>query len=202
MKEIFSLLVALVWPSFILLLLYLGRKSILPILEAIRTRIESGDAFEAGTSGVKLGRSTTGYVSKTNSHTVMRVDGVSEKVLIADKKQDENHPKEESQEKSEQEVPSVYIVHKARRNKSLDSGGYEYYNLRIFLEIDEEEDLSRISHVVYHLHPSFPKPDRIIRDRDTQFELRTSAWGQFNLTADVYLKSYDKPLKLERYLNF
>lgn len=202
MKEVFSLLVALVWPSFILLLLYLVRKSILPILEAIRTRIEAGDAFEAGTSGVKLGQSTTGYIPKGESRTVMSVDGISEKVPLAKKEQAENHPKEESKEKSEPEVPRVYVVHKARRDKSLDRGEYEYYSLRIFLETDEEEDLAWISYVVYHLHQSFPKPDRTIRDRDTQFELRTSAWGQFNLTADVYLKGSEKPLRLERYLNF
>ncbi|MFD9498780.1 pYEATS domain-containing protein [Streptomyces sp. NPDC060035] len=73
--------------------------------------------------------------------------------------------------------------------------------MRIFLE-GNDRDLDRVTRVVYHLHPTFYQRDRTVTDRTANFELNTSAWGMFNLTADVHMTGQQKPLKLGRYLNF
>ena len=202
MKEVLSLLETLVWPAFILLILYLGRQSVVKILEAIQMRIEAGDPFEAGTSGVKLGPSA-------RRAAPVQGDAESTAVAAAAKPSPSKETPSETGDGEAAETrvdspenPGIYLVHKARRDKSLDRGEYEYYRLRAFLEVDEEELLERVSHVIYHLHPSFIDRDRTIRDPATQFELRTAAWGQFLLTADVHLKGEDQPLRLDRYLNF
>lgn len=202
MKEVFSLVETLVWPAFILLVLLLGRHSLLKILEAIRTRIEAGDPFEAGTSGVKLGPSANRPAPAERDVRSPAVAAEAEpspsgEIVGAT---EEGEPAEARAERPEN--PGIYLVHKARRDKSLDRGEYEYYRLRVFVEVEEEELLERVSHVIYHLHPTFRSPDRAKRDPDTQFELRTSVWGQFLLTADVYFKGEDQPLTLDRYLNF
>lgn len=202
MKEVFSLIETLVWPAFILLILYRGRQSILKILEAIRTRIEAGDPFEAGTSGVKLGPSASRAAPAEADAESSTVAAAAEPSAPEETPSERGDGEAAETSVDSPENPGIYLVHKARRDKSLDLGEYEYYRLRVFLEVEEEELLERVSHVIYHLHPSFTAPDRIIRDPDTQFELRTAAWGQFLLTADVHLKGEDQPLKLDRYLNF
>ena len=77
-----------------------------------------------------------------------------------------------------------------------------YYKIRIWLESESEEILDKVSKVVYHLHPTFPNPDRIVKTRENNFKLEEYAWGQFLLKADVFLYDVKDPIKLERYLNF
>lgn len=178
MNNFIPLLQTLVWPIFVLLLLFWARRHVRQLLDAIRIRIERGDTFEAGTSGVKLtsvvrseGQGGKGGVSRETGITSIDSEG-------------------------------IYLVHKARRDRSLDSDGQQIYRLRIFLETDPSVSLSRVSKVVYHLHPTFPNPEQEVTDPETQFELVTYAWGQFNLKAEVYLRDRTEPLMLERYLNF
>ena len=200
MEKVIPLLESLVWPVFILVVVFWGRRHVVGLLEAIRSRIEAGDTLEAGTSGLKL----------TAAGRVVRDWGPQQPIDAAPLARGSVPPetdctkeKKESQAQGDQaENPGYYVVHKARRDKSLDRGDYEYYRLRIFLETDPEVDLARVKKVVYHLAEGFSKPTRTITDPDTQFELRTWAWGQFNLTADVYLRDRAGPLRLERYLNF
>ncbi|MFG2502259.1 protein kinase [Streptomyces sp. NPDC048441] len=103
---------------------------------------------------------------------------------------------------SPQAAPRIHVAHAARRETSLDSGNYRYHRIRVFLEGDDDGDLDRVTKVVYHLHPTFPEPDRVVTDRTTEFELKMSAWGEFALTADVHVEGRQTPLRLERYLNF
>jgi hypothetical protein len=200
MEKVIPLLQSLVWPVSILAVIFWGRRHVVGLLEAIRTRIEAGDTLEAGTSGLKL----------TASGGVVRDSGPQQAIdathLAGGSAPPVTNPVEEQKKSQSQddqaESPGYYVVHKARRDRSLDRGDYEYYRLRIFLETDPGVDLARVKKVVYHLAEGFRKPTRTITDPDTQFELRTWAWGQFNLSADVYLMDRPKPLKLERYLNF
>jgi len=199
MEKAIPLLQSLVWPVFILILIFWAGKSILRILNAIRVRIEAGDTFEAGSSGLKL--TSTGKLVKTSGpqrivSPTPAETSIKELNTIAEADDVKGDVEEDF------DNPGYHIVHKARRERSLDSGDYEYYRLRIFLETEPDVDISRVKKVVYHLVEGFPNPDRKATDPDTQFEIRTSAWGQFYLTADIYLEDREKPLRLGRYLNF
>lgn len=202
MKDLIPLLQSLVWPVFILALVYWGRRPALAILEAIRSRIESGDTLEAGSSGIKLTSARRPDSTRPRSDADLSPLSVEDSTPhgTEDKPVEEGHQK--AAEGDEYKNPGFYIVHKARRDRSLDSGEYEYYRLRIFLEWDPEVDESLVTKIVYYLPEGFHPQERTVTDRDTQFELRTSAWGQFNLVADVYLRDRENPLTLERYLNF
>jgi hypothetical protein len=50
------------------------------------------------------------------------------------------------------------------------------------------EELDAVEEVVYTLHPSFPEPVQRRRDRETNFRLSASGWGEFRLTASVKKK--------------
>lgn len=201
MKEFVPLLQSLVWPIFILGLVYYGRRSLIAILLAIRLRIEAGDTFEAGSSGIKL-TSVRHPGSTTPKTTVDSSTMISEESKFYDAKDESEEEHLVKEKMEENENPGFYIVHKARRDRSLDKGEYEYYRLRIFLEWDPDVDESMVTKIVYYLPDGFDPEVRTITDRDAQFELRTASWGQFNLVADVYLRNREDPLSLERYINF
>ncbi|WP_220377971.1 pYEATS domain-containing protein [Streptomyces inhibens] len=76
-------------------------------------------------------------------------------------------------------APRVHLVHSAHRDSAIDRNGYRYFRLRIALEGDTESDLDRVIRVVYHPHPTFRDPDRVVTNRSTGFELTTAAWGGF-----------------------
>ncbi len=193
----------LAWPLVVLVLAYIFRDRLLKIVDAIRVRIESGDPFEAGTSGVKLGQSPGASLTKPRIvGDFYAVTGPGFKAAGEAKEGGERTPAPQSSSLIGVAPPSVYLVHTARRARDLDQGERQYYRLRIFLEGEEDTDLDCVARVVYHLHPTFPSPTRVVNERETNFELRTVAWGQFSLTADVYLRGETEPLTLQRYLNF
>ena len=47
------------------------------------------------------------------------------------------------------------------------------------------EELDKVDHVIYILHPTFHDPVRTVKDRSTGFRLDTSSWGTFRLHAKV-----------------
>lgn len=96
-----------------------------------------------------------------------------------------------------------HLVHRATYNPETSKRkGRPYYTIKVWLEADSPELLQRVTKVVYHLHPTFPNPDREITEKENNFELTTSGWGQFNLSADVYFDNNSQPLRLFRYINF
>ncbi|HKP53330.1 MAG TPA: pYEATS domain-containing protein [Chloroflexia bacterium] len=105
-------------------------------------------------------------------------------------------------EVNEQYHDVIYLIHSASAPR-LDTDGVERRELKVILDADTDSLLDKVDRVVYHLHPTFPNPIRTTRDHKRKFVLNTSAWGQFNLRADVYFKdSNTPPLTLYRYLNF
>lgn len=46
-----------------------------------------------------------------------------------------------------------------------------------------DHDLDQVDAVEYHLHPTFPRPVRLVKDRSTKFRLDAQGWGVFNLKA-------------------
>ena len=173
MKEYIPLLQALVWPLFVAGVIFWARTQLGGILSAIKARIDSGDAFEAGTSGVKLTPRAAPLITK-----------------------------DPAKASTPPPNPGYYIAHTTRRQRSMDRGENEFYRITVFLEADPGVPLENVSKVVYHLHETFRDPDREVTDSDTSFQFVTYGWGQFNLRAEVYIKGQSEPLLLQRYLNF
>lgn len=173
-----DLIVAMVWPALIIGVLIWLRGDIPRLFGALIKRIEQGDSLEAG--GIKLGSSQP-RLPVDNPNT-------AEPTPAATVAADPGPPHE------------IYLLHKFRRDKSLDKNGRIYYRLNIWIENDGI-DLSTIESVTYHLHESFDNPVRVVTDHSTAFELSTGGWGSFLLFADVHFKS-GATWRIERYLNF
>ncbi|MGW1774709.1 pYEATS domain-containing protein [Streptomyces sp. NPDC002104] len=190
MKDWIPFLQALIWPALVLILTFKFRAGLGRLVEAINSRVEHGDSFEAGASGIRLGPSSpptpTGAEPQPGAQPVLEVPPSQAELT----------------EVPTELAPRVHLVHSAHRAGAIDRNGYRYFQLRISLEGDSDADLDRVTKVVYHLHPTFRDPDRTITDRAGGFELTTAAWGTFNLTADVYVRGATEPIRLERYLNF
>jgi transcription initiation factor IIF auxiliary subunit len=65
--------------------------------------------------------------------------------------------------------------------------GEDYWEWAVWIDGTDEE-LDRIDHVKYILHPTFPKPIRIVNNRATKFRLETAGWGVFTIHAKVIMK--------------
>jgi len=59
------------------------------------------------------------------------------------------------------------------------------WNLRINVT---DSVLDQIDYVRYELHPTFVNPERIIRDRKSQFQLRLVGWGIFEIPITIQFK--------------
>lgn len=56
-------------------------------------------------------------------------------------------------------------------------------------------DLERVDHVVYHLHPTFPNPDRTVTDAASGFKLTASGWGTFTLGVEIHYRDGTSELR-------
>lgn len=179
MKDWIPLLQSLVWPAFVGFLLLICRRQVVLVISAILARIEGGATVQIGP--VSFG--------ETVDRKLTRLDDSPKAV-----------------DETADDFPSlykqtVYLVHHVGRGR-VDSDGHERRDVQVVLDGDSQDILNEVERVVYHLHPSFPNPDRKVTDRKSSFKLVARAWGEFNLSADVYFKGYEKPLNLSRYLNF
>ncbi|WP_329493079.1 pYEATS domain-containing protein [Kitasatospora herbaricolor] len=95
----------------------------------------------------------------------------------------------------------IRLLHTARLDGAPGGNGEPYHRVRDFLD-GTATDLDQVTKVVYHLHPTFPQPERVIADRSTSFAPEMRAWGQFTLTAEVCTAYSPTPTPLERYLSF
>jgi hypothetical protein len=179
-----SLVQSLIWPVFIGLILLAYRSWFRELLEVIKKRIESGSEVSIGPSGAHIGPAPKleSLPGETTPAQGAKATG----------------PKHEKK-------PDEYIqlIHSATYNPAWSQKhNRPYYTICIHLDAYPPEKLDSVSRVVYHLHPTFERPEREITDCDTDFELKTFAYGQFNLTADVFFKYEKNPLRLSRYINF
>ncbi|HYS57975.1 MAG TPA: pYEATS domain-containing protein [Burkholderiales bacterium] len=176
MKDWIPLLQSLLWPLVVVWAIFQFRPTFQRLLSGIAKRIEQGDPFEAGSSGVKLG---------SGQQPKLEVGPQGEKKLVA-----------------EDELPhQIYLVHSTRRDRKLDKAEYEYYRLRIWIDADMPELLNPVSSVIYHLHPTFHDPVRTVSDQESQFALATACWGEFNMYAEITFKDGRAPLRIERYID-
>lgn len=182
------LMQAAIWPSALLILVIWFGRDIGRIVRAIATRIEQGDDFEVGSSGVKMKPShvaqATAPADTQDTPTTKTVQGMP----AGDPPQGVPH--------------DFYLLHSARKNGRMDSKGREYYSLRIWIDADSPDVLEKIESVTYFLHPTFAEPIRVIADPSGGFLLTTQAWGQFFLSASVKFHDASEPVLIERYLNF
>jgi hypothetical protein len=178
-KDWIPLLQSLVWPAFVGFLLFVCRRQVAKVSSIILDRIEGG-------ATVKIGSVSLGATA------VRKLTRLDESPKAVDETAD-NFPSLYKQ--------TVYLVHHVGGVR-VDSDGHERRDIQIVLDGDSQDILDEVEHVIYHLHPSFPNPDRKITDRQSSFKLIARAWGEFNLNADIYFKGYEKPLNLSRYLNF
>ena len=114
MKEWIPLFQSLLWPVVVVGAILWFKPTFERILAAIAKRIEQGDPFEAGSSGVKLG---SGQQPKVEGELA------DVKCLVGEDKVP--HP--------------IYLVHSTRRDRTLDKESYEYHRLRIWLDADTPE---------------------------------------------------------------
>jgi hypothetical protein len=194
MSEWISLLKSLVWPIFLAILLFFTRKYIIMILNSISNRIERGDPFQAGPSGISLGQSNP------------KLTRLPEEDPVPPTTPSPSPVKTENIKKPIDESPflyknTIYLIHSVSA-PMVDSEGIERRLVRIMLDADDSELLDRVERVIYHLHPTFTPANQAVSDRETRFELKLRPWGEFNLFADVYMQGFKEPLKLQRYLNF
>jgi hypothetical protein len=170
MKDWIPLFQSLVWPAAALIIVLWNRAAIGRLVSSLAKRIEEGAPLKAGS--IEIG-------AAPSLPTV---------------------PKEDDPRQVNELPNDIYLVHEARRDRSLDSGGLEFYRIRITLDADNPTKLDDVTSVTYRLHPTFRDPVRTVSDRKSNFELRTAGWGEFNMTAEISLKGGNK-LVVERYIN-
>lgn len=180
MKEWIPLLKELVWPIFWAVVLLSAWRPLRRLLKVCAERIAAGAEFEAGAKGIRVGAAP--------KLTELPSAPATPKVATKEKPPGAPTPGE------------LYLVHTARRDRSLDQGDRQYFRVRIYLDADEPSQLDEVLHVTYHLHESVTEPVRTVRDRRTSFEVRTILWGEFNVAAVVHFKD-GRAVTLERYLN-
>lgn len=67
-------------------------------------------------------------------------------------------------------------------------GGRDYFKWRVF--VDEDVGiLDCIDEVQYELHPTFPNPLQIRRERSNNFAVEMSGWGEFDIKITVKLSN-------------
>src|SRR5882724_9919224 len=76
--------------------------------------------------------------------------------------------------------------------------GRDRWSWSLWIEA-EPEDLDKIDHVEYVLHPTFVQPIRVVRDRASNFKLDSKGWGEFMVHAKVVTKD-GKTIRLNHWL--
>ncbi len=182
---------SLIWPLFLAVFLIANRKWVKEVAEIIKERIRKGSGFKTPVFELLDGVAPKMEVESPNlqevfekiAHETREASFLDPSLLL-------------------EAANSLYLVHTAEQTANQDSLGRTYYLVRVQLAAAVSNLLDNVERVVYHLHPTFPNPEREVTNRDNQFELTLQAWGQFTLRADVYLRGSAKPIPLTRYLNF
>lgn len=66
--------------------------------------------------------------------------------------------------------------------------GQDWYEWIIYVD-EKEEILEKINSVEYLLHPSFPNPLRKRTNKENNFALESSGWGEFYVKITVFFKN-------------
>lgn len=193
MKDWIPLLQTLVWPAFLGMLVVAYRNSFKQILLAIKKRIDDGSEFNLGPGGLGLGAAPK------------LPDEPDEEDIIDDGSKEDSHPellaREQAIEEEEKLAPekSLQLVHRTSFLKVKNNRNY--YRIIVSLDCRDPEAMAKVERVVYYLHRTFVNPVREVTDPANNFSLRTAAWGEFTIRADVYMQERKEPLRLSRYIS-
>jgi hypothetical protein len=195
MKDWIPFLQSLVWPIFILIFLFVARSRVREILAVIRQRIEAGSEMAIGPSGFTLGSAPK---LKT---PIVEI----EQELLQSLDIEVREPVDGQQQFSPELAQFIYLIHGASyyREAGPTSDRRDFYTVMVQLSADSLALLDKVQKVVYYRHPGFKEKTILeVADRESNFQMITRVWGQFNLKADVFFEGISKPLTLYRYLNF
>lgn len=193
MKDWIPFLQSLVWPVFLGSLIYVFRDWFKEILDAIKRRIDEGSELGVGPTGLTLG-----------SAPRLPNDPTPEEI-IDDGETEPTPPdlleREQAIEQKEATDPleSLQLVH--RTSFLRVKNDRNYYRIVVSISAATSEVLSEVDRVVYFLHRTFKNPVREVRNVDQNFALKTAAWGEFTIRADVYIKERVDPIRLSRYVD-
>lgn len=89
----------------------------------------------------------------------------------------------------------IELGHKASCKETLTPEGYTH-DWVVFVRGPESCDISHfVDKVVFHLHESFAKPKRVLKD--PPYQVAEAGYGSFFLAIEVYFKSKEEPRKLK-----
>lgn len=187
--SIASVTAALIWPTILVVFALVFRKHFVQLLEAIRDRIEAGADFHVGSHGLSVGRPP----NLDDAATPAAVAQLDVNAAGRDEKQEadsENRPVL---------TPEFHLTHGSKLKHI--KNGKAYYSVRVSLESKDDTVLGDVEKVIYYLHPSFRNREKVVTESWRDFQLRFSAWGEFTIEADVFLKTQTTPIRISRYLN-
>lgn len=64
---------------------------------------------------------------------------------------------------------------------------HEAFVWELYLNL-EHSILDEIDYVQYDLHPTYENPERIVRDKKSNFRLRLIGWGTFEIPVHIHFK--------------
>ncbi|KAJ2949464.1 hypothetical protein O0L34_g15381 [Tuta absoluta] len=87
------------------------------------------------------------------------------------------------------------IGHKASLRSKKTPEGFTH-DWEVFVRGQEGADISHfVDKVVFHLHETFPKPKRVVKD--PPFSIKESGYAGFVFPIEIYLKNKDEPKKIK-----
>lgn len=69
--------------------------------------------------------------------------------------------------------------------------GFDWYDWCVFAA-GSKEAIEEVREIEYRLHPTFPDPERIVRDKQTRFALFSAGWGEFTLDIEIVFESGER----------
>ncbi|HEX8454941.1 MAG TPA: pYEATS domain-containing protein [Longimicrobium sp.] len=200
MEEWIPLLQTLVWPIFVLSLVFYFRGTCSTILHAIAERIKSGSSLEAGPSGFKLGAITKELerlsdVSPKAAETTKRIGKPTE---LADWRQERSN--------EYKRIDGYMLVH-VYQPSTLASQEYD-----IFLFIVRHQKgadgpprrrFEEIAKAEFYFGDSWGNEIFTIPNTGSVIGVRTHAWGTFMACCRLIFKDATRePIILYRYVDF
>ena len=83
------------------------------------------------------------------------------------------------------------MLHINNHSEPLEArGNRPFYKWTVFVD-EPDSILEQIAEVEYTLHPTFPEPKQIRKDKQDKFALSTSGWGEFTILIDVRFRDGD-----------
>ncbi len=178
MEDWIPLLQALIWPAFLGVLIVVFWSKVREIASAVARRIDAGAEMSFGPSGLSVGKAPV--LSSASSETELETA--------------------EAKSPASSLAQQFYLVHEARFARTAQGKRDFEISVRVYTDTQQLED--RIERVEYVLHPSYHRRVRVAEQRESSFELKFLAWGQFNLRANVFLRGEKEPLVLWRFVDF